>query len=267
MAWLPYSDSAIFPDVIKSLILLTIALIVRLVVIRAVVHSKSLSAEVKRRWVLTIRNAMAFLFITGLIFIWAHELSTFAVSLVAIAVAVVLATKELILCFSGTVLRAGTNAYTLGDRIEIAGTRGNVVDQNLLATTVLEIGPGHSYPVVNETYMKEYIVDVLTIPLLSHDDWQHAEKILLQIAREECAPFMEEARLYMKQLEGKAWLDAPSVEPRVSLQLPEPGRINLLLRIPAPSHRTSRIEQAILRRFLTAFRTTSSAFQSLPQSR
>ena len=80
MAWLPYSDSAMFPDVIKSLILLTIALIGRLVVIRAVLHSKSLSAEVKRRWVLTIRNTMAFLFITGLIFIWAHELSTFAVS-------------------------------------------------------------------------------------------------------------------------------------------------------------------------------------------
>ena len=273
MTWMPYSDSAIFPDVIKSFILLTIALILRLVVIRAILHSGSLPAETKRRWVLTIRNAMAFLFITGLIFIWAHELSTFAVSLVAIAVAVVLATKELILCLSGTVLRAGTNAYTLGDRIEIAGTRGNVVDQNLLATTVLEIGPGHSssqytgravvfpnslllsHPVVNETYMKEYIVDVLTIPLLSHEDWQHAEKILLQIAREECAPFMDEARLYMKQLEGKAWLDAPSVEPRVSLQLPEPGRINLLLRIPAPSHRTSRVEQAILRRFLTAFRT------------
>ena len=129
MNWFPYSDSAVFPDVIKSLILLTIALIVRLVVIRAVRHSQSLSADVKRRWVLTIRNAMAFLFVTGLIFIWAHELSTFAVSLVAIAVAVVLATKELILCLSGTVLRAGTNAYTLGDRIEIAGTRGNVVDQ------------------------------------------------------------------------------------------------------------------------------------------
>jgi small-conductance mechanosensitive channel len=214
---------------------------------------------------------MALIFVTGLVFIWFHELSTFAVSLVALAVALVLATKELILCLSGTALRAGTNAYTLGDRIEIAGTRGNVVDQNLLATTVLEIGPGHtssqytgravifpnslllSHPVVNETYMKEFTVHIMNIPLTIRDDWHGAERLLLDIAKEECAPFVDEAQHHIKQLEGKAWLDAPSVQPRVSIQLPEPGRINLLLRVPSPSHRTSRIEQAILRRFLQAF--------------
>lgn len=271
MNWAPFSNSVIFPDIVKSLILLAVVLIGRLVLMRAVTHSTSLTVEIKRRWILMIRNVVAAVFVVGLAFIWAHELSTFAVSLVAIAVALVLATKELILCFSGTVLRAGSNAYTLGDRIEIGGTRGNVIDQNVLATTVLEIGPGHSssqytgravvfpnslllaHPVINETYMKAYLVQVLTIPLTMEDDWQTAEKLLLEIAMSECGPFMEEARIHMKQLEGKAWLDAPSVEPRVSIHLPEPGRIDLLLRIPSPAHRTSRLEQAILRRFLLAF--------------
>lgn len=271
MNWLPFSNSIILPDIVKSLMLLAVVLTGRLALMRAVTHSTSLSVETKRRWVLMIRNVIAAIFIIGLAFIWAHELSTFAVSLVAIAVALVLATKELILCLSGTVLRAGSNAYTLGDRIEISGTRGNVIDQNLLATTVLEIGPGHSssqytgravvfpnslllgHPVINETYMKNYVVQVLTIPLTMEDDWQAAEKLLLEIALSECVLFMEEARVHMKQLEGKAWLDAPSVEPRVSLHVPEPGRIDLLLRIPSPAHRTSRLEQAILRRFLLAF--------------
>ena len=49
-------------------------------------------------------------------------------------------------------------------------------------------------------------------------------------------------------------MDVPSVTPRVSIQIPEPGRVNLLLRIPTPAHRTSRLEQMILRRFLMAFR-------------
>jgi small-conductance mechanosensitive channel len=271
MDWLPFSNSLIVPDIVKSLILLAMILIGRLVLMRAVTHSTSLTVETKRRWVLMIRNVIGVVFVMGLVFIWAHELSTFAVSLVAIAVALVLATKELILCLSGTVLRAGSNAYTLGDRIEISGARGNVIDQNLLATTVLEIGPGHSssqytgravvfpnslllsHPLINETYMKEYVVQVLTIPLAMEDDWQAAEKLLLEIAMSECVPFMEEARIHMKQLEGKAWLDAPSVEPRVSIHLPEPGRIDLLLRVPSPAHRTSRLEQAILRRFLVGF--------------
>lgn len=271
MDWLPFSKSLILPDIVKSLILLAMVLIGRLVLMRAVTHSKSLTVETKRRWVLMIRNVIGVVFVMGLVFIWAHELSTFAVSLVAIAVALVLATKELILCLSGTVLRAGSNAYTLGDRIEISGTRGNVIDQNLLATTVLEIGPGHSssqytgravvfpnslllsHPLINETYMKEYVVQVLTIPLAMEDDWQAVERLLLEIAMSECVSFMEEARIHMKQLEGKAWLDAPSVEPRVSIHLPEPGRIDLLLRVPSPAHRTSRLEQAILRRFLVGF--------------
>jgi hypothetical protein len=77
---------------------------------------------------------------------------------------------------------------------------------------------------------------------------------LLEIADTVCAPFLEEAARHMKELEGKNWMDVPSVKPRVSIQLPEPGRINLLLRIPAPAHGTARLEQAILRRFLEAFR-------------
>jgi hypothetical protein len=166
----------------------------------------------------------------------------------------------------------GTNAYTLGDRIEVAGTRGNVLDQTWLGTTVLEIGPGHSshqytgktimfpnsllltHPVVNETYLKRYVVHVITVPLSAHDDWQTAERLLLEIAMAECAPFLDDAARHMKELEGKAWLDAPSVQPRVNVQLPEPGRLNLLLRVPAPAHRTSRLEQAILRRFLLSFK-------------
>jgi len=265
---LSWSDSPLLPDIVKSLVLLIILLTVRVILMRAITRSQALSLETRRRWVLTIRNSMAVIFVMGLIFIWGHELSTFAVSLVAIAVALVLATKELILCLSGTVLRAGTNSYTLGDRIEIGTTRGNVIDQNLLTTTVLEIGPGHqssqytgravifpnslllSQPLINETYMKDFLVHVMTIPLQLADDWQAAEKRLLEIAADECRPFMDDAVQHMKQLEGKAWLDTPSVQPRVTLQLPEPGRINLLLRFPAPSHRTARVEQAIMRRFL-----------------
>ena len=276
MTWLPFSESVLLPDILKSFILLTIILIARLVLVRTISRSGALTVETKRRWVLIIRNWVAAVFIVGLIFIWAHELSTFAVSLVAIAVALVLATKELILCLSGSVLRAGSNAFTLGDRIEISGTRGNVIDQNLLATTVLEIGPGHhssqytgravvfpnslllGHPVINETYMKEYIVHVMTIPLMAEDQWQVAEKLLLDISHDECLSFMEEARRHMKQVEGKAWLDAPSVEPRVSIHLPEPGRVDLLLRIPSPAHRVSRVEQAILRWFLSTFKFNSS---------
>jgi len=263
---------AVTPNVVAVLALLAAVVALRFILLRAVVHRESLPLDVRRRLVVQIRNVLGIVFVVGLFFILANELRAFAVSLVAIAVAVVLATKELILCLSGTALRIGANAYTIGDRIEINGVRGNVIDQTFLATTILEIGPGHVtsqysgravifpnslllvHPLINETYMKQYIVHIMTIPLTVTDDWQRAEKLLLEIADEECRPFLEHAARHMKELEGKNWMDVPSVKPRVSLQIPEPTLVNLLLRIPTPAHRTSKIEQAILRRFLLAFR-------------
>ncbi len=269
--WQPFFQT-VTPNILAVLALLASVVALRFILLRAVVHRESLPLDVRRRLVVQIRNVLGIVFVVGLFFILANELRAFAVSLVAIAVAVVLATKELILCLSGTALRIGANAYTIGDRIEINGVRGNVIDQTFLATTILEIGPGHitsqysgraivfpnslllAHPLINETYMKQYIVHIMTVPLAVTDDWQAAEKILLGIANEECRPFIDEAARHMKELEGRNWMDVPSVKPRVSLQIPEPTRVNLLLRIPTPAHRTSRLEQVILRRFLLAYR-------------
>lgn len=273
-AWQPLFQ-AITPNVLAVLALLAAVVVLRFILLRAIVERESVPLDVRRRLAVQIRNVLGLVFVLGLFFILANELRAFAVSLVAIAVAVVLATKELILCLSGSALRIGANAYTIGDRIEINGVRGNVIDQTFLATTILEIGPGHvtsqysgraivfpnslllAHPLINETYMKDYIVHIMTIPLAVTDDWQAAEKILLSVADEACQPFLENAARHMKELEGRNWMDVPSVKPRVSIQIPEPGRVNLLLRIPTPAHRTSRLEQVILRRFLLAFRGSS----------
>lgn len=256
---------------LSTFLLLLIIVIVRMGIHHSLFRATELSVETQRRWAVNLRNGLLFLFILGMIFIWAPQLQTFAVSVFAVAVAFVLATKQIIDCLSGSALRVLTKAYSLGDRIEIGSIRGNVVDHNALTTTVLEIGPGqtsHQYtgramvipnsfifdhPLTNETYTKKYRLHIVTVPLSTDDDWKTAERLLLQAGEEEAAPFINEARTYLKKLEGKLWLDAPSVEPRVTIQLPEPGRINLLLRVPCPTQYPSRIEQAILRKFLAEF--------------
>ena len=110
-----------------------------------------------------------------------------------------------------------------------------------------------THPLTIEIFSKQYVVHVLTIRLTTQDNWERAEKLLLAIAHEVCTPYIREAQKHMKQLEGKNWLDAPSVEPRVTIQLPEPGKITLYLRVPSPAHRTSRTEQTILRQFASTF--------------
>ena len=55
---------------------------------------------------------------------------------------VVSETKELILCWSGAGLRVGRKVYSVGDRIQIAGHRGIVLDHDIFAIKLLEIGQG-----------------------------------------------------------------------------------------------------------------------------
>jgi len=267
-------DSSVVLDGLKSLILLVSVVLIRTLIARGVSRNQALSMEDKRRWVVTTRNSMVFVILIGFVVIWAHELEAFAVSIVALAAALVLATKELILCLSGAALRVGGKVYGVGDRIQIAGHRGVVLDHNMFATKLLEIGPGQSshlytgrvtvFPnsflftnaLVKENPGQEYGLYTVTVPLRSEGEWQRAEPALLAAAKAECGPFMEEAARQMKLLEQANLLEAPSPEPRITIQLPEPGVIQLVLRFPAPDRGRSRVEQAILRRYLTEITRT-----------
>ena len=256
---------------LSTLVLLVLMFVLRSGLHHSILEGLEIRGETRRRWSVNIRNALVFFSIVGFIFIWFPHLQTFAVSLIAFALAFVIATKELLDCLIGSIFKTASRVYSIGSRIEINGIRGNVVDHNFLTTTLLEIGPGqtsHQYTgramvipnsmflrhsLTNETYSKDYRLHIITIPLSTDDNWKLAESILLETAQEECHSFLQEAKRKMKELEGKVWLDAPSVEPRVTIQLPEPGKINLLLRIPCPTSSPFRFEQAILKKFLSRF--------------
>ncbi|MGZ8404397.1 MAG: mechanosensitive ion channel domain-containing protein [Nitrospira sp.] len=267
--------SSVALDGLKSLILLLFLISVRALAVRWIAGNRTLSMESKRRWVVSTRNSVVLAFLIGLVIIWAHELQAFAVSLVALAAAMVLATKELILCWSGAALRVGSKVYAVGDRIQIAGHRGVVLDHDAFATKLLEIGPGQSahlytgrvavFPnsllftnaLIKENPDQEYGLYTLVVPIKVDDDWQKAERTLVEAAKAECAPFMEEAVRQMKLLEQANLLEAPSPEPRITIQLPESGKLHLVLRFPAPDRGRSRIEQAILRRYLIGTTTSN----------
>lgn len=265
-------NTTLIENAVTSLVFVLGIWLLRVALVRLVaVRASRISVENRRRWMVNIRNVVIFTMIAGLIFIWASEIRSVAISLVAIAVAFVIATKELILCFSGAIYRAGTDAYSVGDCIEVKGMRGDVIDQNLFGTTIMELGPtqgsrqytGRAVILPNslllnealatETYMGQFVVHFITVPLTVHDDWQKAEEILLRVAGKECAPYLEDARKHMVSIEKKHWFDTPSVDPRVTLFMPEAGKVNILLRIPAPTRKKGRMEQSIMREFLKEY--------------
>jgi len=251
------------PLLISSLVLFTALVILRWV-IRRFIRRTIKSVELRQRWLAQTRNGILLLLVLGLVLIWGNELRTLALSLVAIAVAVVVATKELILCVTGTILKSGANSFNLGDRIQVKDFRGDVIAQNMLATTILEVGPGKlthqrtgrmivvpnalfvSEPVINESYTHDYVLHVFTVPFKREENWRAAQAALLTAAQQQCEPYLEHVRLHMQRESEVRGLISPSVEPRVSLQVPNAGEIHLIVRFPTKADNRSAIEQSIL---------------------
>ncbi|MBU6953243.1 MULTISPECIES: mechanosensitive ion channel family protein [unclassified Hahella] len=146
----------------------TVTLLIALALLRWVIHrqikrNNSLSEDFKLRWSNILKNSTYLILIIGLILIWAPQIQTFALSLTAFAVAIVIATKELILCVSGTLLRAGNRQFAVGDIIEAGDYLGYVVDQNLITTTLKELNrdfyssTGKTVVIPNSLYLSSAI--------------------------------------------------------------------------------------------------------------
>lgn len=264
--WLP--DNFVISDAVLSLLASSAILIVTVIILRALttrfIQRTVNSPELRGKWLVNSRNGFLLLLMLGLVMIWGEELRTLALSIVAIAVAFVVATKELILCFTGSILKSGSRSFVLGDRIQIKELRGDVIDQSLLATTILEVGPGKhlhqrtgrrivipnalfvSEPVINESFTTHYDFHVFTVPFKREDNWQAAQQALQAAADHHCQPYLELVRRYMSKIGSQRGLVMPSVDPRVTIQIPVAGEIHLTVRIPAKAGERNFIEQAIL---------------------
>ncbi|CUA85197.1 mechanosensitive ion channel domain-containing protein [Pseudidiomarina woesei] len=253
----------LFRPVIATLILISAILLIRAILAKFI--RKSVKAtDLRRRWLVQTRNVLLLFMVLGLMLIWAEELRTLALGIVAIAVAFVVATKELIMCLTGSLVKSGGSAFSIGDRIQIKEFRGDVIDQNLLATTILEVGPGKfshqrtgrmiaipnslfvSEPVVNESYTHDFVLHVFTVPFKREDDWPAAQQALLESANRHCADYVEQAKRYMQRMSDHRGIDVPSAEPRVTISVPAAGEIHLIIRFPTKSGMRSYMEQSIL---------------------
>lgn len=122
-----------------TILLFLLLFVLRWLVLRYLGREQRISDELRARWQNFIKNAFVLAALIGLILIWAPQLRAFALSLTALAVASVLATKELILCVSGSLLKTSSSTFSVGDLVEYAGHRGYVVEQSLLTTQLQEV--------------------------------------------------------------------------------------------------------------------------------
>lgn len=251
--------------IIATVVLIAFVVVSRGVGLRFVRKTGKPGDAMRIKWTVQVKRFSVAAFLIGITLIWASQLEALAVSLVAVAAALVLATKELIMCVSGAALRMAASSYRVGDRIEISGMRGDVVEYGLLSTTILEVGPAHKRTgravtipnsvlvtegVINESYTKAYVLHTIIVPVASDDDWHRAEEVLSRAAEEVCAEYVAKTQRGLDEVATQHGIGPTSAEPTVYVVLPSAGVVNLVARVPSLASEKGRVEQAILRRYL-----------------
>jgi len=185
------------------------------------------SPDEKRRWIIQAKNISLIILAMGLFGIWATELRAFAISLVAVAAAIAISTKEVLQCFLGGFYKASARPFELRDRIEVGNFRGEVIDHNFFSTTLLEIGPSRdnqqlsgrqivlpnslllSNAIVNQGLQQEYVLQSIRVTVYPEESLQALESAMLNAANAECSAFLEPARQSIERLQQREGLDLP----------------------------------------------------------
>ena len=187
----------------------------------------------------------------------------------AVAAAIVLATKELIMCFMGGVLIRLNNSFKVGDRIEVDGSRGFVIQKNLTATKIIEIGPEKnsqqttagiiiipnsivlSKTIKNESYFNGYSIQSFGLYLPKGVSLEAFEALVIQWGQEVCGSYLKDAEKAIGNFCKKEGLKIPTLEPKTKVYIRDQSKIEVILKIPAQNQFLGDVEQGINRKFIS----------------
>ena len=250
-----------------SLLLLLVTLLVKKVIFKAVDRDIRLDEDDKIVSKKGYSNTINFTYFIFLVVIWFSSLQSVFVSLIAIAAAMAIATKELIMCFMGGILLKINNVFKVSDRIQIGDIRGFVIEKNLSTTKILQIGPEQysqqttgkvitipnslvlTSSVLNESYFHGYSIKTFNFKVPTGEDFEVLEKEIVKWGKEISKEYYHEARESIKQTCQREGIILPSLSPRTKIALDDNNDCIIILKIPVKNKVVADIEQEILRKY------------------
>ena len=145
--------------------------------------------------------------------------------------------QELILSIAGSFYIFFVRVYKPGDRIEINGIKGDVIDVDSIYTTMMEIGEwvsGDNYsgrivklsnsfvfkgPVFNYSRDFPFVWDEFNLPIRYDSDLELAKSIVIEVANETLSEYVEASMTVWKKVVKKYYIEGAEVEPTLSISL------------------------------------------------
>lgn len=219
-----------------------------------------------------------FLICVSIATIFSDQMKGFTVVLGVMGAGIAFSLQEVIASFAGYVAIFTSSFYKVGDRVQLGGIKGDVIDIGFLRTTLMETGGwvsgdlynGRIVRVANSFIFKEpvfnysgdfpFIWDELLVPIKTGSDYELAIAHIQAILDEEVGIYASQAQEQWNLITGKYRLEDARVQPMVSLSWDE-NWITLTVRYAVDFQKRRTTKHQISERILKSIRSSDGAIE------
>jgi len=167
--------------------------------------------------------------------VFSDKLGGLTVALGVAGAGIAFALQEVIASFAGWLAIMFGGFYKTGDRVQLGGIKGDVMDIGVLRTTIMETGQwvdgdlyngrivliANSYvfkePVFNYSGDFPFLWDEIKLPVQYGSDYEMARELLLQVGKEVAGDLTAKSQEKWNELQKKFRLEDAQTAPMVSL--------------------------------------------------
>ncbi len=274
---------------IVSNVLWSLAAVVALLLARraigAVLDKRLSDAAERYRWHKALRTATWIVIGVIVAAIWLDGVAGLATIVAVVAAGLAIALRDPIVDLGGWLYISTRHPLRVGDRVSIAGERGDVVDIGLFVFSLMQLGDGvtgprqttgrlvlvpnkfvFTNPLINESLVFDYIWREIPVVVTFESDWQRAKLILSEIVRRHTDHLAPHAEAQTRAAVTQYMVAQGSFEPRVFTRAVNHG-IELTMRFLSEIRRPREMEEAIWEDVLRAFEAEPRIDLAYPTSR
>lgn len=176
-----------------------------------------------------------FICLVFLSIVFSDTLGSLAVILGAATAGIAFALKELIVSITGWLAITFGDTYKVGDRVQISGVKGDVIDVGLVRTTLMELGEwvqGDLYtgrivrvangaifagPTYNYTRDLPFLWDEVVIKISSDSDAAAARAVIQKVVEEVVGDYVADAKSGWERLKQKYLVEDEKIDPLITM--------------------------------------------------
>lgn len=165
------------------------------------------------------------------------SIKDFGLAIGLLTAGITITLQELILSIAGSFYIFFVKVYKPGDRIEINGIKGDVIDIDSIYTTMMEIGEWISSdnysgrivklsnafvfkgPVYNYSQDFPFVWDEFNLPIRYGSDIELAKSIVISVAQKHLAEYVQESMSEWKSVVEKYYIEDAQVDPTLAITM------------------------------------------------